>query len=366
MFDIPDLKTLASRAAAAFRAHLPGVDALAPGNNITPTAKVLAGEMWALFGRLAWVMRQAFVLHAEGEWLKRHASQYGMSRRPSANAVGSVSLAYADGVSVEAGALFAAADGRRYVAPYAVSALGSGDIAVTVEAMAPGAAGNIVQGEPLEIVSGVAGASSASVAAGGVVGGDDVEGDESLRARILFRLRYPPHGGSAADYVRWAMSTPGVTRVFVDRLWQGPGTVRVVPMFDGLRAGGIATASDIASVIATLAPLQPAAAGVTVSAATAHPIDITVSGLSPDTTEMRSAVVAAFDAAILTKGRVAGSDAGADGGDFLATPFSFSRSWLWEAAASATGERRHEIVAPSGDIAIPAGSVPTRGVVTFV
>ncbi len=366
MFDIPDLKTLAGRAASAFRAHLPGVDALTPGNNITPTAKVLAGEMWALFGRLAWVMRQAFVLHAEGEWLERHASQYGMSRRPSANAVGSVSLVYADGVAVEAGALFAASDGRRYVAPYAVSEVGAGDIAVAVEAMAPGASGNIAAGEPLEIVSGVTGASSASVAPGGAVGGDDVEGDESLRARILFRLRYPPHGGSAADYVRWAMSAPGVTRVFVDRLWQGPGTVRVVPMFDGLRDGGIATPADVASVVATLAPLQPAAAGVAVTAATAHPINITVSGLSPDTTAMRSAVVAAFDAVILARGRVSGTDAGADGGDFLATPFTFSRSWLWEAAATATGERRHEITTPAADIAIPAGSVPTRGVVTFV
>lgn len=365
MFAIPDLRTLASRAVAAFQAHLPGVDALTPGNNIAPTAKVLAGEMWTLFGRLAWVMRQAFVATAEGEWLDRHAGQYGMARRPAAGAVGLAALAYADGLTVEAGALFALADGRRYVAVSDTGLTGTGVVDVAIAAMASGADANAAAGLSLEIVSGVVGATSAEIGAGGVTGGSDVEDDEALRGRVLFRLRYPPHGGSAADYARWASQAPGVTRVFVERLWQGPGTVRVFPLFDGLREGGVGNAADIAAVVEALAPLQPAAAGVTVAAPAAQPIDVTISGLSPDTVAMRSSVIEALDAVIVAKGRASGTDAGSSGMDFLAIPFTLSSSWLWEAVATVTGERRHRLLIPSDDIEISTGYVPTLGVVTF-
>ena len=49
----------------------------------------------------------------------------------------------------------------------------------------------------------------------------------------------------------WARnSVPGVTRVFVEPRFGGPGTVRVFPMFDGLypATGGIAGPGPIAAV----------------------------------------------------------------------------------------------------------------------
>jgi len=367
MFDIPDLRSLKARAVAAFRAHLPGVDAVTPGNNVEPTATVLSGEIWALFGRLAWVMRQAFPLTAEADNLDRHGAQYGIARRPAAPAAGVITLTHDASVTVAAGAQFARLDGVRYVATIGATAAGAGTTDVDVDALAVGAAGNGASGAPLSIVSGVttSGAVSAEVGADGVVGGADIESDDALRARILFRLRYPPHGGSAADYVGWAGEVEGVTRTYVERLWNGPGTVRVFPLFDDLRAGGVPLPADIARVSAHLATVQPAAAGVTVGLATAQPINITIAGLSPDTSATRAAVTTALAEVIRYKGRVSGLDEGAAGIEFLADPHVFSRSWLWEAVAAASGEARHVLVAPAADVDVARGAVPTLGTVTF-
>ena len=55
----------------------------------------------------------------------------------------------------------------------------------------------------------------AYVGVNGIGGGADVESDEDLRARVLFRKRNPPHSGSKSDYIAWALEVPGVTRAFV-------------------------------------------------------------------------------------------------------------------------------------------------------
>lgn len=42
----------------------------------------------------------------------------------------------------------------------------------------------------------------------------------------------PPQGGSADDYDAWVRTVPGVTRVWLNPLGAGPGTVVLYTMFD--------------------------------------------------------------------------------------------------------------------------------------
>lgn len=367
MFAIPSLRDLSSRVVSAFRANLPGVDALLPGNNIEPTAKVFGGEMWSLFGRLAWVMRQAFALTAEGRWLDMHASQYGMARRPAVPATGVVTIVTTASVTIAAGAVFSRADGKRLAAVAAMSVPIAGSYEIDVQSVDAEAAGNTPAGATLTPVSGVtySGSLSATVGADGIAGGSDVESDDDLRERVLFRLRFTPAGGSPADYVRWATEVPGVTELYVERWWDGPGTVRLFPVFGDVRADGIPNAGDVEAVRAHIETLQPAGAGVTVLAPVAHPIAIQIVGLAPSTTEVQSAVIDSLTEMIRTRRRVAGADPGIAGLDFMAVSETFSRSWIWQAVAEATGETRHSIAIPATDVAIAAGELPTLGTVTF-
>jgi uncharacterized phage protein gp47/JayE len=64
-------------------------------------------------------------------------------------------------------------------------------------------------------------------------------------------------------------------------------------------------------------------------------------------------------------GRVAGNDDAFGAMPYLASPQSFSRSWIWQAVANASGEERHAITSPNADIPLAAGEFPVLGTVTF-
>lgn len=374
MFAIPSLKDLVQRARTAFRINLPGSDAWIWPNNINPTAKVIAGMTHEVFGFADYIQRQKFAITADLENLILHGEELGLSLKPKAPARGFVDITVASASTLAAAAVFTRADGVQYV-PLAGGALASaGVLTVEVVAVADGKATNAEPGTPLDITSGLTGdtAATAAVAAGGVVAGVDVEDEESFRARILFRKRNPPHGGSPADYVMWAGSVAGVSfdldrpAVFVERLWSGPGTVRVFPLMFDLYDDGIPQSADVQRVSDYLAGVAPAGAKVTVQAPVAVPTNVTISGLTPDRTDVREAVLTELRGAFRRLSRVAGVDAEIGGLPYLAYPTSFSRSWIWQAVANASGEERHTILAPSTDIALFPGQMATLGTVTFV
>jgi uncharacterized phage protein gp47/JayE len=109
------------------------------------------------------------------------------------------------------------------------------------------------------------------------IGGASTESDPDLRERVLGR--YDRQGaGNVFDYQGWALEEPGVGRVTVVPLWNGPGTVKVVVMD---RQGQPVPQTILDSLTARLDPvpgqgkgLAPVGAVVTVT--TAEGINITV------------------------------------------------------------------------------------------
>lgn len=379
MFAIPSLGDCVTRARSAFRAYLPGTDAWLWPNNIGPTAKVIGGSQWELFNRLDYVQRAKFALTAEGSDLDDHGSEINVLRKTALSASGNVVVTATDAIAIAAGATFQRLDGALFAASAAAANASAGSVSVPVVAVSPALSGNTQAGTSLTILSGVTGVGAASATAAvdtsGIAGGLDVEPDgppftsdlSTYRGRILFRKRNPLQGGAPADYVSWALAVPGVTRVFVERLWAGPGTVRVFPIFDQLfaAAGGVADVGHIAAVANALAPLQPAAASVTVAAPTPHVINVGISSLSPGTTAARSAVDTELASEFVQLGRVAGSDTGLGGMPFLATPYSFPLIWISGAIKDAPGAVSADLNSPGGDTALATGEIPVLGTVAF-
>lgn len=364
-FAIPSLRDLVERARLNFRAYLPGTDAWLWPNNIGPSAKVMAGLIHEAFGFADYVARQKFALTADGDSLDMHGAELGMARRSATVSSGDAVFTATTALAVADGAILARSDGLTYRLGSAGSIAGPGSLTLPVVSEESGKATIAVEGTSLSVSSGVTGTATVLVGTGGLVGGADREGDESFRERILFRKRNVPQGGSAADYVMWASEIPGVTRVFVERIWAGSGTVRVFPIFDDDYPGGIAPAGRIMQVSDYLETLRPAGAALTVSAPNATVIDVVISGLTPNTPTVQEAVRAELSAAIRRRGRVAGGDDTFASMPYLASPLSFSRSWLWQAAANATGEQAHTVAVPAADISIPGGSIPVLGSVSF-
>src|SRR5579864_8254715 len=217
MFSIPTLLESVQRARTAFRVNLPGSDAWIWPNNVNPTAKVIGGMTHEVFGFADYIQRQKFALTADLENLILHGEELGITLKPAAPASGYVGIVSTDAIALDGSGVFTRADGVQYVPMAGGGALtGAGTLNVQCTCVTDGANGNAVAGTPLDITSGLTGpgaetalASVADVIPGvttvsGMVTGFDVEGEESFRARILFRKRNPPHGGSPADYVMWA------------------------------------------------------------------------------------------------------------------------------------------------------------------
>jgi uncharacterized phage protein gp47/JayE len=376
-FNIPKAEACLQRARAAFRSHLAGSDAWLSRNNVGPTAKVVGGSASDIYQRLDFVGQQAFVLFAKGKYLDYHGADFGITRRPAAPAAGTLALTATDAVSVANGAQFVRADGVVVAASAAVGLSAAGTLSVPVIASVAAQAGNARPGQPFTVLSGVTGpgapAATVVVDGNGIVGGLDVEPDgaprttdlSTLRGRILFRKRNPPHGGAPADYVLWATTIPGVTRVFVERHWIGPGTLRVFPVFDGLFPGGIPDDAHVSLVRDYIATVAPAAAVVTVVPPTAQPIPVAVKNMDPNTEAVQAAVMTELADTVQRLGQVAGSDKPMASLPFLAVPYSFAAIWADQAVANASGNKRGIVLAPTADTTIASGAIPTLGPVMF-
>jgi uncharacterized phage protein gp47/JayE len=380
MFQIPTLGQLVTRARNAFRANLPGSDAWLWPNNINPSAKVIGGMTNELFGFIDDVQRQKFAITADGDNLDLHGAEIKLGRNQPTPSFGNVALTVADAVTIAFGALFQRSDGTQFTAVAPVSIGVAGTYNIPVQSVTTGSAAVTIAGTPLEIVSGLTDINNdadatAAVATGGLIGGADVELDGAYfnpppgtyRYRILFKKRNPPQGGAASDYVIWAQeANPNVTRVFVERLWAGCGTVRVSILMDDLYANGIPQSGDIAQIANYISALQPAGAIVTVIAPSAVPVNVTVSGLTPSNPATQSAVQAELAAAFLRLSVVAGADVYNPAMPYLAIPFTFAQQWLQQAVDNATGVTRGTVTVPSSDQVLAAGQIATLGTLTFI
>jgi uncharacterized phage protein gp47/JayE len=373
MFQLPTLKDLVVRSRQSFRANLKGSDAWIWPNNIYVSAKVMAGQVFENFGYLSYIAKQMFAHTAPDiESLSLHGAEFGIPRKPAAPARGNVTFTSAGNLTSAAGAVLRRSDAIEFRVVVGGARTGAGDLELEVVATTDGATGNTEAGTVLEIISGVTGDATVEVGAGDLSLGVEVEDIESYRARILFRKRNPPHGGSPADYVMWAGSVSGVSffedrpTVFVERRWSGPGTVRVFPLMFDLYADGIPGLADTARVAEYLATVAPAGALVTVSAPTPKDVDIVIVNLTPDTTAVREAVIAEIKDAFKRLARVAGNDDNIGAMPYLAYPTAFSTSWIWQAVANASGERSHNISQPAANVTLQAGEYPVPGSITFV
>jgi uncharacterized phage protein gp47/JayE len=107
--------------------------------------------------------------------------------------------------------------------------------------------------------------------------GEETESDEALRLRIL--LEYAGSGsGNINDYKRWALAKPGVGRVYVEPVWNGPGTVHVVIMD---ASGGAVSSSLVDELQTDLDPIPGegrglAPVGINVTVSTPATIDLDI------------------------------------------------------------------------------------------
>jgi uncharacterized phage protein gp47/JayE len=347
-FARPDLSTLIERAAGDIESRLPGTDARLRRSNLGVLARVHAGAVHGLYGYIDWIARQAIYDTAEAEWLERWASIWGINRKPAAAATGNATFTGTDGAVIPPGTLLTRSDGAE-LQTTAETTIAAGTAPVPVTAVEAGAAGNTLAGSALTMVTPIAGVQSqAQVAAGGLTGGADIEVDTALRARLLARIRQPPHGGALHDYVAWSLEIPGITRVWpvAGELGVGTVTVRFVRDDD---ADPIPDAAEVATLQAHLDAERPVTAQVFAVAPIPVPLDLQIR-LTPNSATVQAAVTAELQDLLRRE-----AEPGA----------TLLLSHIREAISIATGESDHELLAPVANVEHAVGEMPVLGTITW-
>jgi uncharacterized phage protein gp47/JayE len=364
----PDLKQIITNLTRSAATEMPGADAALARNNLRPVAKIFAGGLDGLYRYADWIFRQIFVASADGEILDRHGAEMKppVPRKLASAAGGHLAFTSTALHYIEPGAIFVRADGVRYKI---VDGGTISDAAVTfleVVAEGLGEEGNALPDVVLTPVIARPGVSLIAVSEAGLTGGDSIEDDAAYRRRLLFAKSFPDHAGALPDYVRYATAVAGCTRCFVATGLLGRSTVTLYPLFEKTSPSGLPLPSDLLRVREKVAEHQPGAARVYVVAATAYPVNVTVSGLSPNTPAVRRAVEEELAALFRRNARVSGAMNAHPSMPFLATPAVMRRSWLGEAVSIAAGEEYHAITVPAADVVVPAGAMAVLGSVTFV
>ena len=363
-YSVRSLNELSQAARKYITQSIDGAVASVWANTFTVLAKVLALIGQGLELRRKWLVRQLFASTADRVWLIRHGFELGLTLDPAAAAIGSASGPALAGLVVPAGLQYVRGDGVVFNVITAAAVSGK-SVTLDMEADAAGAVGNTDAGttlalaDPADAPTGTPATITVLAASDGtgLSGGADEEDIESFRARVLYRKRNPPQGGSAPDYTAWVLeAVPQAAAVYVDSFQNDSRSVWVQFTVSD-QTNGIPTAGQVAQAQAYVSdPIRrPITARAFVSASNPVPQAIVIGGLSPDTADIRASIEAEI-AATYTDRAQPGAPS---------TPFLFSASWIDEAISRATGENRHRLVSPAADRIFAAGDLPVLGTIEY-
>lgn len=318
----------------------------------------LAGASHGLHGHLSYIAEQAMPDTATTNLL-RWASIWGIGKIPASYADGPLGISGIEGSIVETGALYKRADGVEFevLADATISSDGLGT--VSLRALISGSDGNTDLGTTLTLVSPIAGVNSeGQVEEPGIDGGSNEESLESIRTRLLERLREPPLGGANQDYIKWAKEVAGVTRVWPLPLWLGEGTVGVTFVRDN-DENIIPSTQEVEDVADYIETKRPVTAHVTVFAPSGAPVNFTIH-IEPDTAAIRTAVQAELTDLIFRDGSPGGTTINGQ------TSGRIFHSRMNEAISISAGESDHTLISPTGNFQASDGYLPTMGTITWV
>ncbi|SEH72742.1 Uncharacterized phage protein gp47/JayE [Rheinheimera pacifica] len=226
-FNVPTLRALVEGGLIDIEASL---DTILPKFGIEQALNAaVSGSLRDLYDYQSWIVRQVIPSsESEDQTIIDTARYEGVIQKLASSAIGPVTFTGSSAIPVDT--VMTHADGRLYRVTLS-NAPSGGNVVVQVEAEVPGAAGNLLAGESLTLVSTVPGIQP-NGQSGGIAGGADLEPVAQVLERLLFRKRNPPMGGAVHDYVGWCREVPGVARAWAVDNYQGPATVGYAFVFD--------------------------------------------------------------------------------------------------------------------------------------
>ncbi|REF28613.1 putative phage protein gp47/JayE [Xenorhabdus cabanillasii] len=346
-------------------------------SNMGVLADMDAGMAHLHYGYLDYIARQTTPFTATDEWLSGWAALKKIFRKPATGAhCTQYQFTGVAGAIIPAGTRLNRGDGYQYqtLTETHINTDGRGDARLTArlpeateDDSGGGAAGNAPSGTVLTLDQSLAGVDVEGTAIAPITGGADIENEADFRSRMLLAYQGTPQGGASDDYKQWALSVPGITRVWVRPRAAGAGTVGVYIMCDNnaqdgfpVGADGVSShepyavhaAGDQLRVANTLYTLQPVTALVWVLSPIKYRLDFTLHGLSHISTDVTARINEAIDNVLFENGNPDGS------GRILISALQYT-------IADVPGTAGFVITSPTDNITLPVGHLPVRGEVKY-
>lgn len=351
-FQRPTIDQLIDRVKSDFRTVL-GITNILRRSFLGAMAKAIAGMSHLQLGYMDWISKQVMVDTAEGDWLIRWATIFNIELTPATFAEFKIGISGNPGGVVGVNDIWQGPTGIQYKLQAEVTLDGSGAGIGQVIALTEGKVGNLSVGSKISLLSPVANINSDATVTEIVIVAADDETLESLRERVLNRMRLPPLGGSANDYITWAKEVAGVTRSWVLPLYTGPGTVAVSFVTDG-ESDIIPTTPKLNEVKNYIEERKPVTALLTVFAPVPAPLDMTIK-IKPNTSEVQNNILNELRDLVKRDATLAGSYKSPG----VTNDGSILLSKINQAISIAVGLEDHEIDEINGSA--PANVVPADG-----
>lgn len=362
------------------QAELKNVGALLRFGNLKVIADMDAGMSHLHYAYLDYIALQTNPFTSTDEWLagwmalkQTYRKAATAARSPAVKSTGTA------GAILPAGTVLNRADGYQYVtdAELVISAGKSGTASVTAllpdisgDVSGGGSTGNADAGTLLTLDANVPGIDNTLTLIEPATGGADIEKEEDFRQRGLQAYQNPPQGGSDADYKKWALEIPGITRAWVKRRGMGVGTVIIYIMCDGndttnngfpTGADGVSSLEDWGVLKATgdqgrvadyIYPLQADTAIIYVCSPIKKVVDLSISGIPNADSDTIQAIKDAINSLFFENGNPDGN-----GKIYL--------SDINGALSQVEGSTGYVLESPAQNIVLETGELPLLGEVNF-
>jgi len=365
-FNRPTLTEIIDRIKGDFKTGL-SLQAILRRSFLDVFAKAFGGASHTLHGHIEYALTNKFFPDTGDEaTVVRWGTLFNVPRNDATFNETTMRFTGTTGGTLADGTFLVRSDGLLYKLQGETIVPAAGTIDANVICETEGQTGNLEAGDSLSLQSSVAGVDASAVFVATVTEGEDQEALEDYRTRVLERLQNPPSGGTVTDYIAYAKTVTGVTRVWVLPNNLGQGTIGTTFVEDGN-----APASIIPSP-AKVAEVQVAVDGLKPRSTADHtcfaPIELEMNPaiqLKPNTTDVQNAVIAELNDLLAREAQVRDAVDPAQVGLGVQFDGTIKLSQINEAISIAAGETDHVLTSPTANVQPTTGGLVTLGTPVF-
>ena len=362
-FNRPSLATIIDRIRGDFKSGL-SLQTIVRRSFLAVFSNAFGGATHTLHGHIQFGIEEEFFPDTgNDETVIRWGSLYGLPRKDATFAELIIDVTGSSGGTLPVDRIYVRDDGVEYKVKAEVVIPAATTVQATIVAQTEGDPGNMADADTISLQSAIAGIDSEAVVASTVIEGEDLEDIELYRDRVLQRLRFPPSGGTANDYIGYVLTVPGITRAWVTPGGLGQGTVVTYAVEDD-ETPIIPDAAKIDEVQIAVDNLKPITADHTAAAPIAFEMNPDIQ-LKPNTTEVRDAVIAELEDLLSREAQVKDAVDPEQVGLGVQFDGKIKLSQINEAISIAAGEEDHVLNSPVADVTPSTGGLVVLGTPIF-